>query len=257
MSKLFRILIILMIALSLPMTTAFAHNGNNGHHDHGKDSLVALGDSVPFGFSPYRNNNRPANYAYPYLIGERADLKVANLAVTSWQTGDLLAALETNNKFRQTVKRADYITVQIGGKDFLDILRAAYAESKGDMQKFHRLLQQKLAASDAFDDLKEIVKEIRSLTTARVVLYNLYNPFQTNDPLHKVADQYLPQLNAMYKDIADSFRRVYLADANKAFGDNQKKYVIKGDIHPTKAGHEVLAKIGLKALQRDYAHHRN
>lgn len=122
------------------------------------------------------------------------------------------------------------------------------------MNLFHKLLQQKLTASDAFDNLNEIVKEIRSLTGARIVVYNQYNPFQVNDPLHQVADNYLPQLNAIYKGIADSYKRVSLADAYSTFGDRQAKFVFKGDIHPTKAGQAVLAKIGLKALKRDYAH---
>lgn len=251
MSKLIRILIVLMMALSIPVTTAFAHNDHKGHD---QDTLVALGDSVPYGYNPYSDNKRPSKYAYPYLIGAKADLKVHNLAVPGWQTDDLLAALESNKNFRKAVKRADYVTVQIGGNDFLEILRAAQAESRGDMKKFHRLLQYKLSKSDAFDNLNEIVKEIRSLTKARIVVYNLYNPFQVNDPLHKVADNYLPQLNAMYENIADSYKRVSLADAYSAFGDRQAKYVFKGDIHPTKAGQAVLAKIGLKALKRDYAH---
>lgn len=252
MSKLIRILIVLMMALSLPMTTAFAHND---HKDHGKDTLVALGDSVPYGYNPNSANKRPAKYAYPYLIGAKADVKVHNLAVPGWQTDDLLAALESNKKFRKAVKRADYVTVQIGGNDFLEILRAAQAESKGNQKKFHKLLQYKLSKTDAFDNLSAIIKEIRSLTKARIVVYNLYNPFQVNDPLHQVADNYLPQLNAMYKDIADSYKRVSLADAYSAIDDKQAKYIFKGDIHPTKAGHMILAKIGLKSLKRHYAHH--
>lgn len=254
MSKLLRILIVLALILPLPMSTVFAHDD---HNDHGKDSLVALGDSVPFGYSPYSNNKRPAKYAYPYLIGAKADLRVHNLGVPGWQTDDLLAALKSNKKFRQAVKRADYVTVQIGGNDFLAILRAAQTESQGNPVLFNQLLQQKLAASKAFDNLREIVKEIRALTNGRIILYNLYNPFQLNDPLHQVADNYLPQLNSMYQGVADSNKRVSLADAYNAFGNKQAKYVFEGDIHPTKDGQAKLAKIGLKLLKRDYAHHRN
>lgn len=251
MSKLFRIVILLVMALSLPLTTAFAHNDR--HHD----SLVSLGDSIPFGFSPERNNEQPAKYAYPYLIGEKADVHVKNLAVSGAETDDLLAALKNNKHFRQSVKKADYVTVQIGGNDFLASLRAAYAESRGDTKLFHRLLEKKLAENDAFKNLHAIVKEIRSLTKAKVVLYNLYNPFHLNSPFHNVADLYLPELNAMYKDVANSHKNVKLADSYQAFGDNQAKYLIKGDIHPTKAGHEKLAKIGLKALSHKHVHHQH
>ncbi|HSI66109.1 MAG TPA: GDSL-type esterase/lipase family protein [Planococcus sp. (in: firmicutes)] len=252
MSKLIRFLIVFVLALSLPMTTALAHDN---HHGHGKETLVSLGDSVPFGVSPDRNNERPAKYAFPYLIGDKADLKVRNLAVPGWTTEELLTALEENKNFRQAVRRADYVTVNIGGNDFMEILNAAYTESQGNTELFHKLLQQKLASTDAFDNLNHILHEIRSLNHEPVVLYNVYNPFQQNDPFHQVADMYLPQINAAYKALADSYRHVELADSYSAFGDNQAKYVIPNDIHPTKAGHARLAKIGLRALSHSHVHH--
>ncbi|MDN7240929.1 GDSL-type esterase/lipase family protein [Planococcus sp. N028] len=255
MSKLFRVLFVLLMALSLPLTTAFAHNDHGKHHD--KDILVALGDSVPFGFSPHRNNERPAKYAFPYLMGDKADLKVYNFAVPIWKTEDLLAALDENKKFRQAVRKADYVTVNIGGIDFLEILQEAKVESRGDSKKFLQLLEQKLAKTDVFDDLREILKEIRSLTDAPVVLYNIYNPFQSKDPFHKVAEHYLPQINAVYENLADDFKNIELADAYKAFDDSQAKFVIRGDVHPTKAGHVKLAKIGLRALDLDHARHQH
>lgn len=249
MSKLIKVLIMLVMVLSLPMATAFAHDG------HGKDSLVALGDSIPFGFDPQATNEQPAKHAYPYLMGDKADVKVRNMGVPGWKTTELLAALEHNKKFRQAVKRTDYVTLHIGSNDFLEVLRAASIESGGDADLFHRLLQQKLAASPVYENLENIIDEIRSLTRARIVLYNIYNPFQLNDPLHQVSDLYLPQINGAYQDLADSYKKVQLADAYSAFGDKQAKYLIPGDIHPSKAGHSKLAKIGLRSLHRAYAYH--
>ncbi|PSL41834.1 lysophospholipase L1-like esterase [Planomicrobium soli] len=259
MSKLFRVLIVFLMALSLPMTSAFAHNNYGKDYDrhHGKDTLVALGDSAPFGYSPHRNNDRPAKYAFPYLIGAKADLKVQNLAVPGWKTDDLLDALDTDKRFRHAVKKADYVILNIGGIDFIELLKAAHAESRGDNKLFHKLLAQKLANTDVFDNLNEIIKEIRSLTDAPIVLYNLYNPFQVKDPFHQVVDRYLPQINEGYKKLADSNKKVKLANADKAFGDNQAKYVFPKDVHPTKAGHVRLAKIGLRALKHEYSHHHH
>lgn len=255
MSKLFRFLIVFLMALSLPMTSAFAHNGHG--KDFHKDTLVALGDSTPFGYSPNRNNNRPAEYAFPYLIGAKADLKVYNLAVPGWKTEELLTALEKDKSFRKAVKNADYVIVNVGGIDLIEILQAAHVESRGDTKLFHKLIEQKLATSDIFDNLGEIIEQIRSLTDAPIVAYNFYNPFQVKDPLHQVADRYLPQINAAYKNLVDSYSHVKLADAYKALGDNQAKYIIRGDVHPTKAGHVKLAKIGLRAFSRDFAHHHH
>ena len=246
MSKLIKVFIAAAVALTLGTPTVLADRGHD--HDHGKDSLVALGDSVPFGFNLGENNDRPAKDAFPYLIGDEADLRVRNLGVPGWQTHDLLAALDTNKKFRQAVRHADYVTLNIGSNDFLEILRAANAKSGENQNLFLQLIKEKLATSDAFDNLAASLHEIRSLTDAPIVLYTIYNPFQLNDPLHQVSNQFLPQINLAFAEIADSFYDVELADAYSAFGDNQAKYVLPQDIHPTVAGQEVLAEIGLEAF---------
>lgn len=248
MNKLIKIFVAALIALTLGTPTALADR----NHDHGKDSLVALGDSIPFGYNLGDNNDHPAKIAFPYLIGDEADLRVRNLGVPGWQTHDLLAALDGNKKFRQAVRHADYVTINIGNNDFLEILRAANAESGGNPALFQQLIKQKLATSDAFDNLAMSIHEIRSLTDSPIVLYNIYNPFQLNDPLHQVSDQFLPQINAAFAEIADSFNDVELADAYSAFGDNQAEYVIPQDIHPTAAGQEALAEIGLEAFCFDF-----
>ena len=242
MTKLFNIFVAVLIALSLGTPSAFADN------NHGKESLVALGDSIPYGYNLGQTNESPAKIAFPFLIGDDADLRVRNLGVPGWQTQDLLAALKTNKNFRKAVHHSDYVTLNIGSNDFLEILRSAHAESGGNSELLRKLIEQKLASSNAFDNLSKIIQEIGSLTDAPIVLYNIYNPFQLNDPFHLVADHYLPQINAVYAEIAHVYYNVELADAYSAFGDNQAEYVIPQDVHPTAAGQEVLAEIGLAAL---------
>lgn len=242
MNKLVKILAGALIALSLGSSSALAD------YDHRKESLVALEDSIPFGYNLGDRNDHPAKASFPYLIGDEADLRVRNLGVPGWQTHDLLAALDTNKKFRQAVRHADYVTLNIGNNDFLETLRTANAESGGDPELFQQLIRQKLASSDAFDNLAAILQELRSLTDSPIVLYTIYNPFQLTDQFHQLSDLYLPQINASFAEIADSFSDISLADADQAFGDDQAEYVILQDIHPTVAGQSALAEIGLEAL---------
>lgn len=242
MSRLFKIFSAVLIALTFATPAAFASE------DHGKDLLVSLGDSIAFGYGLSKDSNKPSEKAFPSLIGDEADLRVRNLAFPGWQTDNLLAALEESKKFRQAVRHADYVTVTIGSNDFLALLKAANAESGGNPALLEKLLAQKLAQSDVFDNLAEILEEIRSLTDAPIVLYNIYNPFQLNDPAHQLVDRFLPQINGAYAALAHSFGHVELADAAAAFGDKQAKYVAKGDVHPTAAGQELLAEIALEAL---------
>lgn len=249
MKKLLQMLIAVFLVLSLGPLSVSADN------NHGKDLLVSLGDSVPYGYNLGKNNNHPSKAAFPYLIGEKADLRVRNLSVYGWQTSDLLAAIETNKKYQKAIHHADYITITVGGNDFIEILRAANAESGGDPDLFKYLIQQKLSTSQAFENLAASIYEIRTISDAPIVLYNMYNPFQTNDPLHNVSNLFLPQVNAAFAEVAHSFNNVHIADAYSAFGSNQEKYVLPQDIHPTKAGQKKLAKIGIKAFHAEHVTH--
>ncbi|EGA91089.1 lipolytic protein G-D-S-L family [Planococcus donghaensis MPA1U2] len=249
MKKLLQLLIAVFLVLSLGPLSVSAEN------NHGKDLLVSLGDSVPYGYNLGKNNNQPSKAAFPYLIGEKADLRVRNLSAYGWQTSDLLTAIETNKKYQKAIHHADYITITIAGNDFIEILRAANAESGGDSDLFKFLIQQKLSTSKAFNNLAEIINEIRTLSDAPIVLYNMYNPFQTNDPLHNIANLFLPQVNATFAELAHNFNDVHIADAYNAFGNNQEKYVLPQDIHPTKAGQKKLAKIGIKAFHAEHVTH--
>lgn len=238
MKKITKSLAVLILATSVAMPSAFAKS------DQGKDSLVALGDSIPFGLNLGQTNQNPYKMSYPYLIGDEGDLRVRNLGVSGWQSDQLLVALESDQQYRQAVNHADYVTITIGNNDLLQILREAATESGGDQTLFQQLLTQKIAANDVFANIAATIAETRSLTDAPIVLYNVYNPFQITDPLHYVADGVLPVINQAFAFLAATNGNVYLADAYNAVGNNQATYVIAGDIHPTEAGQQLLAEIG-------------
>lgn len=242
MKFLLKIVVAIVLVGSLFSPTAFAKS------DQAKESLVALGDSIPFGYNLGKTNQNPARTAYPFIIGDSADLRVRNLGVPGWQTSQLLEAIQTDQKYRQAVRHSDYVVLTIGNNDLLAILREAQIESGGNPALFQQLLQTKLSNSAIFVNIGAIIQEIRSLTDAPIVLYNVYNPFQVNDPLHLVATSILPQINFNFSAIAGFYPDVVLADAYTAFGSNQSQYVILNDIHPTIDGQIVLAQVGLRAL---------
>lgn len=245
MKKITKSLAVLILATSVATPSVFAKS------DQGKESLVALGDSIPFGLNLGQTNQNPYKASYPYLIGDEGDLRVRNLGVSGWQSDQLLDALERDQKYRQAVNHADYVTITIGNNDLLQILREAATESGGTQPLFQQLLIQKLAADDVFANITRAIAETRSLTDSPIVFYNVYNPFQVTDPLHYVADSVLPFINQTLAILAASHDNVYLADAYSAFGNNQASYVIAGDIHPTAAGQQLLAEIGSAAFGFD------
>jgi lysophospholipase L1-like esterase len=230
--KLLVALTAMLVAMSLFASVGMAKSEN------AKKSLVALGDSITTGYNLGVNNHHPSKDAFPSLIGEEADLRVRNLGVPGWTTVDLLNALK-DDKYRDAIRHADYITLDIGSND----LRAAYAEY--ETTKNMGVLQFKIGQT--LERLQAIIVEVRLLTDAPIVLYNIYNPYPAGTPIHIASDELLTLINNSISIIAGVYGLAY-ADAFEAYGDNQVEYVLPNDIHPTVAGQGALADIGLEAL---------
>ncbi len=235
--KIFSILTVLMLLGSLFSTGAFAKSEN------AKQSLVALGDSITFGYNlnKNQNNHHTSKLAFPELIGEENGWRVRNLGVSGWRTDDLLNALKTD-KYRDAVRHADYITLNIGSNDLLDALRASGGniEVIGDMTQIY------------YSKLATIITVIKGINpNAEIVLYNIYNPFQEMDPRFMIGETVLPPINQGLLELANlPLFKVKYADAYTAFKGNQSTFLLpNGDIHPSIDGHKELARIGSGAFQ--------
>lgn len=207
-------------------------------------TLVALGDSITAG----ANLENSEQSGYPYLIGEEAGYEVHNLAVSGWQTGQVTEALREDEAYQTLVKDADYIAMTIGGNDLLRILRSAQTESAGDPMIMTEIILQELSSNNVSAELIALIEEIQSLTDAKILLYNIYNPLPPSSNLYGIGESLLPQINAAYSEIAENHENVFLADAFSAYQEKQADYIIAGDIHPTEKGQAALAEIGLEAL---------
>ncbi|RNF38851.1 SGNH/GDSL hydrolase family protein [Planococcus salinus] len=215
--------------------------------DTDQGTLVALGDSITYG----ANLADSGRSAYPYLIGEDAGFEVHNLAVSGWQTEHVMEALREDEEHRQKVEGADVIAMTIGGNDLLEILRMVETASAGDPERMQEILNQELGSNTFFNELGELIEEIQSLTDAQILLYTIYNPFPPHSYMHQIGEAFLPEVNAAFGEVAESYENVYLADAYSAYRDKQEDYIIAGDIHPTEKGQAVLAEIGLEAIESD------
>lgn len=252
MKKIIRPLTALILASSLSVSVTGAALAKD---DSGQKSLVALGDSISYGFNLGVNNQHPSKDAFPSIIGEDGHLRVRNLAEPGWTTENLLAALRTE-KYQEALKHADYVTLDIGSNDLLRALKLSQ-ETGADLQNLlvnYTLptLKNNLAAS---------IIEIRKLTNAPIIVYNIYNPFRLDTPqnfaLHQLSDQLLPSfVNPLIGATVQQLRyqgvlNVVIADAYTAFEIAPNAYIRENDIHPTEAGQEVLANLAKQLLDID------
>ncbi|PWV98664.1 lysophospholipase L1-like esterase [Paenibacillus cellulosilyticus] len=248
-SKVLSIMMVSILAMSIFAASAFAKS------DNARKSLAALGDSITYGYNLGSDNSAPSQYAFPYLMAQVAKLKVTNLAVPKLTSSQLLELVKNDKSYRQELKHADYVTLSIGNNDLLAAVSSASTSGTLDVAQ----LQASLVSSvlpGILGNVKSTIEEIRSLTDAPIVVYNIYNPYQVNNqPMHTLTNQLLTQLvnnnlAALVQSLAtaDTCNTLVLADAYTAFGENQLLYVRQNDIHPTIEGQQLLAEIGEAAL---------
>ncbi len=89
-------LLALLSALTLFGLATVPASANSEGHDY-----LALGDSVPFGFSPLLNANDASNFiGYPEIVAQRLDIKDVNATCPGEATGGFLSLTGTDNVCR-------------------------------------------------------------------------------------------------------------------------------------------------------------
>lgn len=246
--KRFSVLLIVMLALSTLFSSIVSAEKNE------RKNLVALGDSITFGLHLEPNQTQPSPNAFPNLIANGA-YHVTNLGVPGWTSSDLLKALKTNPAFIRSLKAADVVTLDIGNNDLLQAVGLQQIlESRTPVQLTPELQQRLLLTKVKLAiNLQTIIMTIKKQTDAPIILYNLYNPIgSSSDPfigsLHNFGELVIHDFNSQVYNPLAIHTGSLLADAYTAFNGNQATYIIPGDVHPSLAGHQALAKLADNAL---------
>ncbi|GGF19945.1 hypothetical protein GCM10010954_18410 [Halobacillus andaensis] len=204
--------------------------------------LVAIGDSIPYGYNLSKDNQYPSGKAFPYMVGEKAGLEVTNLGVPGLTSQELVAAVHENEVFRSTIRDADYVVLYIGGNDLLNLLKKHKGIKGIEMDEVAIVVRNLLF------NVYSTVMELDKLTNGQILVYNIYNPYpekgkSLSQPLHYINVQYSSLI-----ELLSHFTEVKLVDAYQAF-KGHPEYILENDVHPTVEGQIVLANIGLKEIK--------
>lgn len=214
-------------------------------------SLVALGDSITFGYNLLPGNLKPAPMAFPFLMAKALHATALDLGVPGYQSANLLTQLDEQS-VQTALHQATYVTIDIGSNDIL-----APAVQDGLLSPTHPVTMlttkeeaQFVQAEAQFtENLAVILAKVKQeAPTAKVVLYNIYNPIPPADKAVRLISNSLVQSeNATIATEAKLFD-LPVANAYSAFENKTTAYVRAGDVHPNVLGQQVLAKVGLSAL---------
>ena len=223
--------LLLSLLLVLSCTALFASASDPLHY-------VVLGDSIAAG-SGLRN---PGEANYGRIVANTNGYTYQNFGINGQRTSNLLSQLDRGD-VADAVRRADIISISIGGNDFFT------NNSPGlffevTFQYYGRINS---IASDMRRNFAGIIEKIKGYNShATILMQTLYNP--TIYPFRFVVEEAVNRVNSMIYDYLNDHPGAYhIVDINSAFGADPT-YICIDTIHPNAKGNEKIAKVILQKL---------
>lgn len=204
-----------------------------------KPYYVVLGDSIAYGSGI--SNSREA--CYGVIVSDTNGYDYANHAIPGHTTRNLINRLG-EEKVIEDVKKADIISISIGGNDFLmsNLIGLMFDSIVlDDHTEYDKI------ADGFYKNFCEIIDMINSYNEDAVILMQtLYNP-QTGylkEPYQEGADR----INAAIERYAQEHPgEIVIVDVGTALGDDLANFA--GDeVHPSAQGNEIIAETILDTL---------
>lgn len=194
---------------------------------------VALGDSLAAGVGSFTFFGYVPRLSFFLVRHAKRIVVTSNHGRFGMTSGQLMEALRTNERLRRSVRRADLLTLNIGGNDVLGC-RYQYACMEEAIPRLR-------------ENWEAILREVRGLNPkAPLYTMNLYNPVPLGDIRREPVEYYLSQVNAILTnpEVAQRYSVTGIADVHAAFVGSEcvySWYCTLGDVHPTDAGYGVIA----------------
>lgn len=231
MKKLIAIMLSFALILCSFSISAFAEDE--------KPFYLVLGDSIAYGSGI--SNSKEA--CYGKIVADTNGYDYANHSVPGHTTANLINRLK-NETVIADLKKADIISISIGGNDFLmsNLIGLMFDSIVlGDHSEYDRI------AEGFYTNLCEIVDIINSHNADAIILMQtLYNPQSgyLRAPYQEGADR----INAAIERYnAEHPGEIVIVDVGSALGDDMANYA-DDEIHPSAKGNEIIAQKVLEKL---------
>ncbi|MBE6770750.1 MAG: hypothetical protein E7547_01230 [Ruminococcaceae bacterium] len=205
-----------------------------------KPFYLVLGDSIAYGSGI--TNSR--NACYGKIVSDTNGYDYANHAIPGHTTTNLINRLKDETVIAD-LKKADIISISIGGNDFLmsNLIGLMFDSIVlSDHSEFDRI------ADGFYTNFCEIVDIINSHNSDAVILMQtLYNPQSgyLREPYQEGADR----INAAIERYnAENPGEIVIVDVASALGDDMANFA-DDEIHPSAQGNEIIANVILDKLE--------
>lgn len=229
--KIIAVVLTVVIALSSVMTATVSAEG--------KLNYVVLGDSIGFGAGVVNSSEA----CYGRIVADTNGYNYDNQSMCGYNTAAYLLHMNLPH-VRNSIKKADIISLSIGGNDFLTSNMAQLGFEAAVLDKFSTFDK---ISETFYDNYCKIIAEIRELNPDAVILaQTLYNPM--NNAISDFYQEGVNRLNAGYRRyLSEHPGSIHIVDVASAFAGHPE-YIANDCVHPNAQGNVVIAQLVLQKL---------
>ena len=203
-------------------------------------NYLLLGDSIAYGQGIVNSNDA----CYGRIVANTNKYNYYNDAISGINSSLFLELLQDSDVSAH-IKKADIISISIGGNDFLTD-NWIWMGVKGVLFNSYRDFDQ--TAADFAENLELIMKRIRSLNPgATILMQTVYNPH--NDVFTPVFQEGVDRLNRVISDYLKANPGAYIIADVGGVISGHSEYIAIDTIHPNGQGNIAIAKYLLKLLK--------
>lgn len=228
-----------LTAIILSIAMIFCLFGITASAENEKPFYLVLGDSIAYGSGI--SNSREA--CYGKIVADTNGYDYVNHSIPGHTTTNLINRLNEETVITD-LKKADIISISIGGNDFLmsNLIGLMFDSIvKGDHSEFDRI------AEGFYTNFCKIIDIINSHNADAVILMQtLYNP--QSGYLRAPYQQGADRINAAIERYnSENPNEIVIVDVATALGDDMANYA-DDEIHPSAKGNEIIAQTVLDKL---------
>ncbi|MBQ2904470.1 MAG: hypothetical protein IJE48_08755 [Clostridia bacterium] len=210
-----------------------------GYAETEKPFYLVLGDSIAYG----SGLSNPREACYGKIVADTNGYEYVNHSIPGHTTTNLINRLNDETVISD-LKKADIISISIGGNDFLmsNLIGLMFDSIvKNDHSEFDRI------ADGFYTNFTKIIDIINSHNEDAVILMQtLYNP--QSGYLRAPYQQGADRINAaIEKYNEENPGEIVIVDVASALGDDMENYA-DDEIHPSTKGNETIARVILEKL---------
>lgn len=192
--------------------------------------LVGLGDSLTRGIGDPEGQGY-FGIAKKELQKENPKISAINLGISGQTSNDLVKQMN-QRQVRETVKKADWITITIGGNDLF--------RSSGRLAKIDKRAAEKSRLRYE-QNLNSILSSIQKENPkATIFLFGLYNPFG-DLPVNEQSSKMIAEWNQTLNQVSLNYQRVIVIHTYDLFQLEPTRYLYQDHFHPNRNGYQRMA----------------